>query len=247
MAIARFRKDPAATRDPLFTATLARRSYKKPFDTSRTVSADALAGLLAVGQGATDISGSVAPRDVAHWRKVTEAALAIEIDTPRTFKESVDVFRIGRREIEANPDGIALGGAMIESLALLGQFDRRRAMDQSSSGFKQGRASVLLNTATAMGHVWMVTKTNTRRDQIAAGADWLRINLKATLLGLAFQPLSQALQEYPEMKAHYDATHRTLAPGGGTVQMLARIGYGPEVPPSPRWPLEAKLARRTMT
>ena len=42
------------------------------------------------------------------------------------------------------------------------------------------------------------------------------------------------------MKPLYDQTHRRLAPGGGTVQMLARIGYGPEVPPSPRWRLATR-------
>jgi hypothetical protein len=94
-----------------------------------------------------------------------------------------------------------------------------------------------------MGHVWLVTGTNSRRDQIAAGADWLRVNLAATSLGLGTQPLSQALQEYPEMSVLRMNVHSRLAPEGGTVQMLARIGYGPDVPPSPRWPLEAKIVR----
>lgn len=35
--------------------------------------------------------------------------------------------------------------------------------------------------------------------------------------------------------------HARLAPDGGTVQMLARIGYGPSVGASPRWPLEARI------
>ena len=43
--------------------------------------------------------------------------------------------------------------------------------------------------------------------------------------------------------AIYRETHARLAHEGGTVQMLARIGYGPEVPVSPRWPLEAKLGQ----
>ena len=28
---------------------------------------------------------------------------------------------------------------------------------------------------------------------------------------------------------------------GGTVQMLGRLGYGPAVPPTPRWPMEAAI------
>ncbi|MEM6942115.1 MAG: twin-arginine translocation pathway signal protein, partial [Pseudomonadota bacterium] len=63
----------------------------------------------------------------------------------------------------------------------------------------------------------------------------------ATGLGLGMQPLSQGLQEYPEMADIYSDLHARLAPGGGTVRMLARIGYGPQVGQSPRWPIESKI------
>ena len=43
------------------------------------------------------------------------------------------------------------------------------------------------------------------------------------------------------MAAHYAQAHEMLAPEGGTVQMLARLGYGKTVGPSPRWPLETRL------
>lgn len=38
------------------------------------------------------------------------------------------------------------------------------------------------------------------------------------------QPLSQVLEEYPEMKAPYDEFKKAYAPDGGTVQMLLRVG-----------------------
>ena len=53
--------------------------------------------------------------------------------------------------------------------------------------------------------------------------------------------MSQGLQEFPEMSTIHAELHQMLAPDGGTVQMLGRLGYGPDVPQSPRWPLEAKL------
>jgi hypothetical protein len=59
--------------------------------------------------------------------------------------------------------------------------------------------------------------------------------------GVGFHPLSQALQEYPEMAEIYDEIHARFAPDGGTVQMLCRLGYGPEIGATPRWPLEAKI------
>lgn len=94
---------------------------------------------------------------------------------------------------------------------------------------------------TSTGFVWSVTQDNDRPAQIAAGRDWLRINLAATSIGLAFHPNSQLLQEYPEMAALYKEVHQRLAPSGGTVQMLSRIGYAAPVGPTPRWPLETRI------
>jgi hypothetical protein len=167
--------------------------------------------------------------------------LRIEIETQRTFRESVDLFRIGRAEVDANPDGIDFTGPLFEVMGATGLFTRAVALDPTSQAYQAGLDAVYANTDTAMGHVWLVSKGNSRLDQIAAGADWLRVNLAATGAGVGFQPLSQALQEYPEMAALYREVHAKLAPTGGTVQMLARIGFGPEVSPSPRWPLEAKV------
>jgi len=226
--------------DPLFEHVMNRRSNKEPFDTTRTIPPETLARILTVARQ-TDIGGTVDPEDIIQWRALTTQALQLEIETPRTYKESVDLFRIGKAEVNANPDGIDFSGAMFEALALAGVMTRDALLDTSSSGFQEGLKAVLANTETGMGHVWMVTNGNTRHDQIAAGADWLRVNLACTAEGVDFQPLSQALQEYPEMAEIYAQTHQRLAPDGGTVQMLARIGYGPEVSISPRWPIEAKI------
>ena len=130
---------------------------------------------------------------------------------------------------------------MIEFARLGGQMRPDVLMDPNSMSFQQGQAAVLENADTAMGYVWLSTPTNTRVDQIQTGANWVRVNLAATAQGIGFQPLSQALQEYPEMKALYDQAHQRLAPDGGTVQMLCRLGYGPDVPASPRWPIDAKV------
>ncbi len=242
VARAVFRKDAAAKPDPLWAHVMARRSNKEPYDTARAVAAETLAGVLGVARAGTALGGSVAEEDIAHWRALTEAALRIEIETPRTYRESVDLFRIGKREVTENPDGIDFTGPLFETLNRLGMFTRAMALDRSSSAYSQGIEAVLENCRTAMGHVWIVTGGNSRAEQIAAGGDWLRLNLAVARAGLGVQPLSQPLQEYPEMAGLYRETQAKLAPDGGTVQMLARIGYGPDVSVSPRWPIEAKLA-----
>ena len=72
-------------------------------------------------------------------------------------------------------------------------------------------------------------------------ARWLRLNLAATGAGLAIRPVSQALQEYPEMAAHLARAHDLAAPDGGTVQMLGLLGYAARTARTPRWPLETRM------
>ncbi|MEO0357478.1 MAG: twin-arginine translocation pathway signal protein [Pseudomonadota bacterium] len=236
--IAHIKWDGSAVPDPLFAHVMTRQSLKEPYDVTRSVPHDAMDRITAVADGT---GFSLEPDDITHWRKITQDALLIEIQTPRTYQESVDVFRIGKREINATPDGIDFSGAFFETLNLMGQFDRQVVLDTTSTAYTAGIDAVLENARTAMGHMWITTPANTRQDQLAAGAAWLRMNLAAQAEGIATQPLSQALQEYPEMAEHYAHIHNRLAPNGETVQMFARVGYGERVAQSPRWPLEAKV------
>ena len=233
--------DPAVARDPLFALVPSRRSNKEPFDVSRSLAPEMLTQMAKAVRNGTRFGGTIDPTEVAQWRALTREALRIEVETPHTYQESVDLFRIGRREVDANPDGIDFSGPMFESMHLTGMFTREIAADPTSFAFKAGMDAVYANADTAMGHVWLVTAGNSRETQIATGADWLRVNLAATAQGLGFQPLSQALQEFPEMAGPYARVHERLAPEGGTVQMLSRIGYGPLVGNSPRWPLESRI------
>ncbi len=241
VAIARFEKSVDVRSDPLFAHVLTRSSSKEPYNTGRPVSEATLANILSAAQNGTIARGHVDLEKVRPMRELTTAALRVEIETPRTYKESVDLFRIGKEEVEANPDGIDFSGPFFETLSTLGMFTRESALDTSSSVYQEGIAAVVENTQTAMGHMWQISLGNSRIDQINTGRDWVRLNLAATANGVATQPLSQALQEYPEMSPYYKQVHDVLAPEGGTVQMLARVGYRNEIQRSPRWPLEAKL------
>ncbi len=55
------------------------------------------------GRHGTRIKASAETQSVAELRALTAAALKLEIATPHTYKESVDLFRIGKSEIEAIP------------------------------------------------------------------------------------------------------------------------------------------------
>ncbi len=231
----------SAQPDPLFQQVPFRRTLKEPYDMTRLVPRSALERVAAAAIHGSRIGITDDKDEVAAFCDLSAEAFLIEFRTERTYKESVDLFRIGHKEVDANPDGIDLSGPLFETLRLTGLFTRENAMDRDGMSYKSGEAMVLANVTTAVAHLWQVTADNSRQSQIRAGQDWVRINLAATAEGIGLQPLSQGLQEYPEMAEIYDALHETLAPEGGTVQMWCRLGYGPDVPASPRWPLEAKI------
>lgn len=73
-------------------------------------------------------------------------------------------------------------------------------------------------------YAMIITKDNGRTAQVQAGMLYSRVQLKAEAAGLAVQPLSQSLEEYPQMSDCYQGIHKDYAPDGGTIQMLFRIG-----------------------
>lgn len=218
--------------DPLFAHVASRRSCKEPF-AARAVAPDpALAGHARL---ITD--GPL----VDALRALTWEAWMIEAETPRTYRESVDLMRIGKREIEANPDGINLGGPFMDSLRLTGVLTREAQLDPSSTAYRTGVDIYRKMLQATPAYAVITTTGNTRNDQIDTGGRWLRLNLAATGAGLALHPVSQCLQEYPEMATQHARAHELLASPGETVQMLGRLGYGPQVPPRPRWRLETRI------
>ncbi|MEL6167643.1 MAG: twin-arginine translocation pathway signal protein [Pseudomonadota bacterium] len=222
------------TPDPLFAHVMNRRSHKEAFD-DRAVSVAAAAPLAPYAEAVTDSDAATALRDIAHEAWLIEAA------TPAAWQESIDLLRIGKAEINAQPDGIDAGGPFLESLAAIGVFTREAASDPTNPGTKNAidetAKAILGAPAFTLGR----TPGNSRRDQIAAGRDWLRLNLAATGAGLALRPVSQALQEYPEMAEIYARIHADFAAPGETVQMLGLLGYAERTPRTPRWPLDAKI------
>jgi len=155
--------------------------------------------------------------------------------------ESVELIRMGKQEINASPDGIELRGRFIECLIFAGILTRDSLLDTNSDSFKRGESRYKDILSSSKAYAVLTTKGNTRHDQVDAGRRWLRLNLAATQLGVALHPVSQSLQEYPEMAVHYNNAHNLLAGSGETVQMLGRVGYGPIILRTPRWPLETRL------
>jgi hypothetical protein len=244
--VARLVLKPGATPDPLFGHILKRHTPKTPFDVQRSIPQDAVTALQNALTGrSTRLQISTDTARVASLRELCMQAALVEFGTERTMMETIRLIRVGPEEILRHRDGVTINSPMIRTLTSVGLFDRSRAPKPGDSGHKGAVQRYEGTTQTAMGFVWL-SSPNTRRDQVESGRAYLRLQLKATELGIGMNPLSQALQEFPEMRAHYERAHQMLlgkpAPSSAsdeTVQMLCRIGYVKEaVQPTPRRALD---------
>jgi hypothetical protein len=225
--------------DPLFRYALQRRTNRSNF-TADIPPASVVEDLGKALNATIGFDGTVDETRVASLADLAKRAWRIEYENDATRRESINLIRVGNREIAANPDGIAISGTAMGLLRVAGVLSPKNLDTPGKMAFETGLNSYLENISTSRGFVWLTTKDNSRASQITAGRSWVRINLAATSIGLAVHPLSQALQEFPEMAAPYAEIHDMLG-DGGTVQMFGRIGYASAPPPSPRFPLEAKL------
>lgn len=231
-----FRKDARVARDPLFGAITHRHTNRALYQPIPPPPAQ----LQVVARENVVTSADAAL--LAQIRPLAVRAMTIETVTRRTFMESVNLMRIGVDEMNANPDGLPIGGPAVEALHAAGMLNRELIADPSTDAFKMGLKQVQDSVGSIPALIWITTAGNSRAEQLDAGRRYVRAQLRATTLGLSMHPLSQALQEYPEMTADFARVHRLLgATGSERVQMLARTGTAPPALPAPRWPLDKHL------
>jgi hypothetical protein len=243
IASVRFVADPDMRPDALFAAALSRRTNRAPYRKQR-VEENLLDEICKASVGGVIASGVVDGDRIKELRDLANDAWNIEWTLDRTRRESIAVTRIGKKEVDAAPWGLALNSPLIDAIAAAGVMTRDNMDQPDKAAYEQSLIFYQKAVDTAAAFVWTSTATNTRADQLNAGAAWVRMQQAATLAGVAFHPLSQALQEFPEMAPAYDRAHEMLAhQKGATVQMLARLGYADAPPPAPREALMSKIIR----
>lgn len=239
---------PAPSKDPLFAQILKRHTAKIDYDTARPVAPaalQALGGVLAATpEFGLRFGGTVDSARLDPLRTLCMASAKVELLTPRTLMESLRLTRVGPDEITRYRDGISLNAPTVRALSAVGLFDRTSPPTEGSMAYNNMMQRFEGQSRSAMGFVWLSTDTatnaaaqRTRSAEVAAGRAYVRQQLKATELGLQMHPMSQAPQEFPEMKAFYDSLHElTLgrAARDETVQMFSRIGYCADTPHTPR-------------
>ncbi len=239
--------DASVRLDPLFAQIMKRHTNREAYEAREPAAAalQAMAASVAPYPVRTGFVGGAQPDTLQKHRAIAKQAWRIELVTPRTIMESFKVLRVGPREIAEHRDGLSINTPMVRTLTALGLFDRSKAPAPDDSATTGQIKSFNEKIATTPAFFWMVTEGNDRKTQVNAGRAYARAQLAATAQGLVMQPLSQALQEYPEQAKPYADIHALLqAPQPRyTVQMWARLGYAPAVGPSPRRGLQAHLIK----
>ncbi len=239
---ARLRFSPAAKTDAdgLAAVVLQRRSAKVIYETGRALEAGHEAGLRAAHRDA-DVALTITSDagKVAALRAIALEAFRIEVDTDRTYRETVDLLRIGADEIARHRDGLELHGPFYWWLKQFGLLSVEEQMRRGSTARDTARAFLDADAASTSTFGWIATTGNAREAQLRAGRAYVRLNLACTRQGVAMAPWSQVLQEYPEMAAAQGAFLKAVgAAPGETVQMFLRLGYAAAPGPTPRRALD---------
>lgn len=162
-------------------------------------------------------------------------------------EESRIWFRIGNDEIYTKRDGISLAGNgvtgfqkwIIETFFL--SHDPEDYYDPD--GQKMFLDRYRENLFTARGQVLFITRTNSEKDWVLCGQDYVRFQLAAQSLGLVMRPTSQLMQEFPSMQSiaqRYNEFVGIKSPA--KIQINALIGRAEVDFLSPRRPLRDMIA-----
>ena len=240
--------DPTVVKDALFAEILKRRTNRSAYEPARAVPTEtrqAMADAVASHAVRFGFVGAEQPAALQRHRAIASEAWRIELITPRTIMESYRVLRVGAAEVAKHRDGLTVMDPKLVWMARLGLFDRSQAPAPDSFATTSQIEEFNAKMASTASFLWIVSTGNDRAMQVNAGRAYARVQLAGTAHGVVMQPLSQALQEYPEQAGPYAAIHGLLdAPTPTqTVQMWARVGFAPPVEAAPRRGLDAHIVR----
>lgn len=239
--------DSSISKEPLFAQISQRHTNREAYESTETPSAAiaAITESVAAYLVRPGFVGSSQPELLAKHRMIAAEAWRIEQITPRTLLESYRLLRVGPQEIARYRDGISLNKPLPRLLVRLGLFDRSKAPAPDDFAITSQIDDFNAKLEATPAFFWIITEGNDRKTQINAGRAYVRAQLAATRHGLSMQPLSQALQEYPEMAAPYAEIHQLLdaSPPRHTVQMWTRLGYAPAIGPAPRRGIQAQIIK----
>jgi hypothetical protein len=231
--------------DPLFDRILHRRTSRRDHE-GPPVTAAEFRQIAEQSKREGVAAGMIAEDRFAEALEIIKQAIAVEVNDRPLYGESLTWFRFSKREIAEKGDGVnlftmsGLTGLMLH----LARLTMRPRTFHAALNRKSFLKTFNQATASTRGLLTLVTPTNTMTDWINTGRVYVRAQLAADALGLRFQPVSQALQEFPEMdklRSEMDALVGVTTPA--KLQMLVRMGRSRPPALSPRREL-GRIIRR---
>jgi len=228
-------KEPGIQVDALFKRVLHRRTSRLLHE-GPPLAADERRWIAEAAQCEGIEIGWVPDALLDRMRDIVSQAMAIEMNDRELFDETRIWWRFSDREISEKGDGLHFdtsgltGVSLLLSRWLMGHrnwhagYSRDSYIKRFGSSARSTRALLTL-----------ITRTNTMRDWIKTGRAYLRAQLAADELGLRFQPVSQVLQEYPQMNDLRREVEQLLGVAEpAKLQMLVRVGRTKQPGLSPR-------------
>ncbi len=176
---------------------------------------------------AVEVTVLQAAADRQHLGSLAIEAAKVEGKATRISEETAAIFRGTEYQKNKYRYGFSVEGQgtsgfgrwLLEGLLAI-------APSLAAAGDSNDRfvGQTIAQVAHTPAYVLIKTSDNSRTSQVQAGRAYARVQLTAQSLGLAVQPLSQVLEEYPEMTSLYEQVHAEYATEGQTIQMLMRIG-----------------------
>jgi len=229
---------PDVAVDPLFSYVLVRRTSRLPHE-GAMVTQDELASILEHAQRPGLQTGLISEAQLPEALDIVRAAMTIEVNDYELYDETRHWFRFSKREVKEHRDGLSISTAGLTGFAAgsanmflnAKNFHKEKNRNRYQETFGEAVAST-------RGLLFMKSTKNDMVDWIETGRAYARAQLAGEMLGLRFQPVSQVLQEYPQMDAlrqRFEAFMGVEPPA--KVQMLVRIGRTATPGLSPRRPI----------
>ncbi len=183
------------------------------------------------------------PGQLEKIKKIARDAYAVEMTLPRTLDESYLNTRFNGDQRRRRPWGITLlpnfPAGVIPLVDVWETLFPESRQDYAKSSIKLFSSAIDSSRAILV----VTTQGNTPELQVRTGVLLQRLWMEVLSAGGSLLPLSQALQEYPEMRELRGAIHREASQPGETVQMLLSLGKpkgafvrSPRIPASELFP-----------
>ncbi|WP_432473051.1 Acg family FMN-binding oxidoreductase [Amphritea sp. HPY] len=226
--------------DPLFAHLLTRHSNKREYDNRRLTEAEI--NTLRDFHGSDNsypLSIVQSTEAKQQFEQILTKGMQIEVGDKGRDHETISMFRFNDDEVKQYRDGFGVSQAGLSGMKKLIVENfvlSRESVEKDPTAFGEQAVDITRKAAASTAtFAWISTPGNSRLDQVKAGRDYCRINLKTTAMRLAQHPMSQVLQEFDEMLPLQARFKKQFAiKDSDTVQMLFRLGRAEATPHGPR-------------